>query len=101
MARLKYGNRRVGAYDSLKEARRAQELDLLAKARKISSVRHHPRYRLEVCGVHVCDYEADFQYLDMETGRTVVEDVKGVRTPVYKLKKKLMRAIYQIDILET
>jgi hypothetical protein len=31
----------------------------------------------------------------------VVEDTKGMRTPVYRLKKKIMKALYDIDILET
>lgn len=101
MARLKYGNTRVGNYDSMKEAKRARDLELLVKAHKIAHLIHHPRYRLEVCQVHLCDYEADFQYLDLVTGKIVVEDVKGVKTPLYKLKAKLMKALYQIDVLET
>jgi hypothetical protein len=57
-----------------------------------------PRYRLEVCGVHVCDYVADFRY--EEGGATVVEDAKGFKTAAYKLKKKLMKAIHNIEIRE-
>lgn len=34
-------------------------------------------------------YIADFVYTDCETGETVVEDVKGYRTKIYQLKKKL------------
>ena len=45
-------------------------------------------------------YYADFRYLDAETGRTVVEDVKGVATPVYKIKKKIIEASYRIEIVE-
>jgi hypothetical protein len=31
---------------------------------------------------------------------TVVEDVKGFRTPLYRLKKKLIEAQYGIAIIE-
>jgi len=45
-------------------------------------------------------YRADFTYVN-EDGQPIVEDVKGFRTPVYRLKKKLMRALYGIEILES
>jgi hypothetical protein len=46
----------------------------------------------------VC-YIADFVY--QEDGKLVVEDVKGHRTEVYKLKKKLMLWVHGIRIKET
>lgn len=57
-------------------------------------------YPLAVNGIHVCNYIADFveHYFD---GTFTVIDAKGVRTPLYKLKKKLMLAIYGIQIRET
>ena len=43
-------------------------------------------------------YKADFVYtLD---GDIIVEDVKGFRTEAYQLKKKLMKAVYGIEITE-
>jgi hypothetical protein len=45
-------------------------------------------------------YRADFRYVDVATRRVVVEDVKGVRTPVYRLKKKLVEAEHGITITE-
>lgn len=45
-----------------------------------------------------CTYVADFVYV--ENGYTVVEDAKGFRTPVYKIKKKLMLWRYGIVIQE-
>ena len=95
----KYHNVRVGDYDSKKEAKRAQELSLLQRTGAITGLVHHPRYRLDIGSVHICVYESDFQYV--ENGQVVVEDVKGVKTPVYRIKKKLMKAIYKIDIKET
>jgi len=40
------------------------------------------------------------RYYDFETRQFVVEDVKGARTAVYCLKKKLVEAIYGIEIVE-
>jgi len=40
------------------------------------------------------------QYKDVATGKDVIEDVKGVRTRDYKLKKKLVEALYEIEIIE-
>jgi len=44
-------------------------------------------------------YEADFEYIDSETGRRVIEDVKGVQTAVFKLKRKLVEYQYKIEIV--
>jgi len=99
-AKSKYRNVRTNGFASKKEAARYQELKLLEKAGEISDLRTHPVFRLEINGVLICKYEADFSYRDWQ-GLPITEDVKGVRTPIYKLKKKLMRAIYGIEILET
>lgn len=47
-----------------------------------------------------CAYYADFVYTDLKTGEKVVEDAKGVKTDVYKIKKKLMLKEYAIHIKE-
>lgn len=57
------------------------------------------RYPLEVKGYKVGDYVADFVY--MRDGLQVVEDFKGMKTPVYNIKKRLMLAIHGITIFET
>lgn len=44
-------------------------------------------------------YIADFVYKDHK-GKTVVEDAKGLKTDVYKIKRKLMLMIYGIQIQE-
>lgn len=43
-------------------------------------------------------YVADFVY--KENGKTIVEDVKGFKTPEYRIKKKLMLFIHGIKIKE-
>lgn len=88
-------------FDSKAEARRYKELKLLERGGKISELRCHPRYKLldpyaNGLGIRVRPifYEADFSYKKKETGGYVVEDVKGVRTEVFKIKKKLFEKKY-------
>jgi hypothetical protein len=45
-------------------------------------------------------YLADFQYVDVATGKVVVEDAKGVKSPIYKWKKKHVEAQFGIEIVE-
>ena len=59
-----------------------------------------PRYILEVNGIHIAKYVADFWYADLLSNINVIEDVKGVRTREYIIKKKLMKAIHGIEIVE-
>jgi hypothetical protein len=77
-------------FASRAEARRYAELRLLQRSGAIKDLACHPRWPLTVNGLKVATYVADFAYSDAATGRFCVEDVKGVRTPVYKLKRKLM-----------
>jgi len=86
-------------FDSLKELRRYQELELNQQAGIISNLRRQVSFNLDVNRQRVCIYKADFVY--MENGKEVIEDAKGMRTDVYRLKKKLMKAVHGIEILET
>ena len=101
--RNKYNARKVEIdgyiFDSKKEAKRYQELCLLERAGEIEIIEIHPRWKLVVNGVLIGRYTADFMYKD--NGKMVVEDVKGVRTRDYVLRKKLMKALYGIEIKET
>lgn len=103
LTRSKYNNQRVVldgyTFDSQAEARRYRELCLLYDAGEITDLAVHPKYPLVVNGQVVANYLADFSYT-VADGREVVEDVKGVRTDVYRLKRKLVRALYGIDIVE-
>lgn len=108
---MKYHNRKVQIdgilFDSAREARRYGELRLLEKGGYISNLRLQVPFELipnqkNIDGKVVerkVSYIADFVYLDRE-GRTVVEDSKGMKTEVYKLKKKLMRYVHGIEIKE-
>ncbi len=88
-------------FDSKAEAKRYGELKLMERNGDIMGLRIHPKYPIEVNGKKICTYIADFQYINLATKTPVVEDVKGVKTPVYRLKKKLVAAVYDIEITET
>jgi len=87
-------------FASQAEAKRYIALSIMARAGIISGLECQPSYPLIVAGQKVATYKADFRYREVATGETVVEDVKGVLTPVYRLKKKLVRALYNIEIKE-
>ncbi len=87
-------------FDSKKEAKRYCTLKLMEKAKAISFLQYHVVYDIPVNGVRICSYEADFTYQD-EHGRRIIEDCKGFRTPIYRLKKKLMKAVHGVEITET
>lgn len=102
--KTKYSNQRTVvdgiAFASKAEAKRYGELKLLEKAGEIFDLRLQPRYKLAVNGAHVCTYVADFKYVKRGKDVDTVEDVKGMRTALYSLKAKLMKACYGIVIQE-
>lgn len=92
-------------FDSRKEADRYLVLKGMEDDGSIEDLRRQVRYELipafDVDGKHYRPvyYVADFVY--REDDREVVEDVKGVRTDVYKLKSKLFARRYGMNIKET
>lgn len=94
-------------FDSKREAKRYQELKLLERAGAIRDLKRQVRYELipafDVGGKHYrpTSYVADFVYTDTATGAEVVEDCKGYRTDVYRLKAKLFAHKFGVAILET
>jgi Protein of unknown function (DUF1064) len=85
-------------FDSTAEARRYQELKLLKLTGQITDLEIHKPFFLHVQGTRIGYYEADFTYL--ESGKLVLEDVKGYRTDLYKWKKKHVEAEYRVAIRE-
>ena len=85
-------------YDSKLEKDWAVKLRLLERAGHIQDLQEQVNYILVVNDVLICQYIADFVYT--EDGKTVVADAKGMSTREYILKKKLMKAIYGVDIKE-
>lgn len=98
----KYRNQKTAVdgipFDSKKEAARYQELKIMERAGIITELELQPEYDLSVNHKPVCKYRADFAYI--LGGVRIVEDVKGMKTDVYRIKNKLMKAIYNIEIKE-
>jgi hypothetical protein len=95
-------------FDSMAERQRWLNLQLLVKADQIRDLRRQVEYVLIPAqkrpsgGVErACCYLADFVYVDVKTGRTVVEDVKGAVTPEFRIKRKLMLERHGVEILLT
>lgn len=104
----KYGNRKVEVdglkFDSNAEYLRWRNLKLMEKAGAISKLERQVRFILAPAVLlygrrrPAMIYVADFVYL--ENGERVVEDVKGHRTPLYLAKRHLMRAVHNVEIRE-
>jgi hypothetical protein len=99
-------------FDSKFEAHRYTELKLMEKAGLIRDLKLQVRFPIIINEEKVCTYVADFTYVEKMPPldykgtpwvleQPVVEDAKGMRTPVYNLKKRLMKAVLGIDIKET
>ena len=105
----KYGARRTVVegitFHSKAEALRYQELRLLEKAGEIRELELQPAYPILVKdrsgrAVLITVYLADFRYREGRDGVLRVEDVKGMISPIYKIKKKLVETLYGIEIRE-
>lgn len=94
-------------FDSKKEAKRYAELKLMERAGVIRDLKRQVRYELipafDVGGKHYrpTSYVADFVYTDAKSGKEVVEDCKGFRTDIYRLKAKMFAHKFGVSILET
>lgn len=95
-------------FHSTKERNRYLELRLLEKAGEIHDLQLQYAYELSVpeygSGVRrkvIGKYLADFRYRSGPTGILVVEDVKGMDTPLSKWKRKHVLAQYGIEVLTT
>ena len=110
--RNKYGNKKVKygiiEFDSQKEAERWCDLTLLQRGKVITELERQVRFEL-IPAQHdkhgkllerSISYVADFVYIDMKTGERIVEDTKGMKTPEYIMKRKLMLYFYNIRIRE-
>jgi Protein of unknown function (DUF1064) len=98
--RTSYNDRK---FASKKEANHAVTLDLLRVAKdpsqRVEHVEYQYRFPILINGVKVCDYICDF-YVTFADGHKEIQEVKGMRTAVYKLKKKLVEATYGQSIIE-
>jgi len=99
----KYGNKKTiisgHKFDSIKESKRYLILKDMEDKGEISNLKLQHKFIIEIDGNKICTYIADFTYFDQKQ-TYIVEDVKGMKTAVYNLKKKLMKAILNISIKE-
>lgn len=86
-------------FDSKAEHYRYCLLKTFIKAGEIEGLITHPKFEAKVNNIKICRIELDFQYMDLITNKLVYEDVKGIYTPVSRLKHKLLKALYpEIDL---
>ena len=93
-------------FDSRAEARRYGQLVTLERAGHIAGLTRQVAFVLapavKLAGAKrikpALRYVADFVYSDTKTGRIVIEDVKGVATPLFRVKQHLMKSVHGIDI---
>ena len=119
----KYGARKItvdGAkFDSKKEAERWQTLKWMEKAGLIRDLQRQVHFQLtpqvrepDTIGprggvkkgkviLEKAEYIADFTYIETDSGKFVVEDTKGWKTPEYILKKKMLYHLRGILIYES
>jgi hypothetical protein len=94
-------------YDSIKEAHYAVQLDIKQKAGIVKTINRQVGYTYNVTYSNdkgdkvesTAKYIADF-VVGYTDGHTEVVDVKGLRTPAYKAKKKIIEHLYKIKIIE-
>ena len=106
----KYHNKKVKydgyTFDSIREKNYYIKLKLLEKAGKIKELELQkefelqPSYKLNNKTSRKITYRTDFTYKTTEDDKLHVVDVKGFRTDVYRLKKKLFEYKYRIEIEE-
>ena len=76
-------------FSSKREAARYQVLKLLERHKEIKNLKLQPIFKFPTG----FSYRADFSYFDNK-GKFIVEDVKGIQTDVFKLKKKCLEYFY-------
>lgn len=97
----KYHNKRSNGYASKHEERVARDLQVLADGGVITDLREQVAFTLVPGrnGIRGIKYIADFTWIDNQ-GWTHIGDAKGMKTPVYLLKKKMMYILYGLTIEE-
>jgi hypothetical protein len=88
--RTKYNDR---YYDSALEAAYAEQLDWRIKAGEIKEVIPQYKISLDVNGVHIANYYMDFKVVLLD-GRIEMHEVKGMETPLWRMKWRLAKAMY-------
>lgn len=81
-------------FDSIAEMSRYQELELLRAAGHIKDLELQPVFTFQINGRKIAKYIADFRYFDTVRQVDVIEDVKGHKDSVFRLKHKMFKAFF-------
>lgn len=81
-------------FHSKKEAEDYKKLKILLQSGEIKYLELQPKFELRVNGDLICRYIADFRYERTGSDKVVVRDTKGMKTPEFRIKEKLFRALY-------
>tara|TARA_R100001224_G_C3926117_1_gene117049 strand:+ start:46 stop:405 length:360 start_codon:yes stop_codon:yes gene_type:complete len=88
-------------FDSKWESERYGQLSMLERIGEITDLQRQIPFELVINGKKICKYVADFTYKEKDKNgveQLIVEDAKGIETATFRLKKKLMSAILNIDV---
>lgn len=85
-------------FASKKEANYYWQLKLRERAGEVSHIELQPTYDIIINGQHICKVKLDFRYYDNRDKCYHIVDVKGLDTPVSKLKRKLVNAQHNICV---
>ena len=112
IVKTKYHNRKTKGFDSAKEWRRNQELEALQRVGEISELNRQvtfvlmPSYTISdettkqgFRTIREIRYIADFTYR-LKDGTRIIEDVKGMQTDVFKIKRKLLERKIALGVIE-
>lgn len=80
-------------FDSKAEARRYVKLKDLEDKNIITNLQRQVSFRLEVNDQLITTIRPDFLYTSVESGKVIIEDVKGYPTPDWKMRWKLLQAL--------
>ena len=84
-------------FDSKRERARWCELCLQKTQGAISNIQCQVPFPIKINNVKIGTYRCDFQYNDID-GVEIIEDVKGIDTPLSKFKRRCVEAQYGISI---
>ena len=89
-------------FDSMKERDRYIFLNRARNIGQIIDLETHVKYPIHMDGKLICKYIADFVYKKQDPATKewviVVEDVKGVETPIFRLKRRMMQVVWGVDV---
>jgi len=88
-------------FDSKWESERYGQLRAMERGGIVTDLKLQVKYDIVINDIKICKYIADFVYKEESPDgeiKEIVEDAKGFETPEFKLKKKLMKAVHNIDI---